>query len=82
MKIKIGQIWKFKESEDITGFEVTEIATHPCKDVEDLIIIYKPRCCFTSSSFYRSEKEFREILEFVSEPQIRKKKKLISIFNI
>jgi len=84
MKIKIGQIWKFKGSEDKTGFVITEVATHPCDNVENLIIVYKPTSCFTSSSFYRKEQDFREILEFVSEPVVikRKKNKLFSILNI
>lgn len=82
MKIKPGQIWKWKASGDNAGFEVISIATHPSRQIEKKIITYRPTNCYVNTDFYRDEEEFLGIMELVKDIEVVfKKQSFWSIFK-
>ena len=65
--VNVGETWKWKGSND-SGFKIESIATHPCKNIETRIIVYTPVNCYVTSSFYRDEHDFEEVMERVCAP--------------
>jgi len=72
LETKVGQIWKWKTSEDSNGFLIISMPSHPSQDVTKNIVVYTPVGVVVSSPFWRTQEDFEEIMEYVKTPKIDK----------